>query len=270
MTDNSTPKERLDGKVALITGAGSGIGAGIATALAEAGAHVMINDIREEAAHETADLLRRGGLQAGTAVGDITDDDAVVGLIDVCEDVGGIDILVNNAGITGRPTLDEITREVWDSVLAVNLTAPFLLARAAAPRMRAKGTGRIINVASIAGIRISVLGGAAYTASKSGLIGLTRHLASELAVDGITVNTVLPGVTLTPLVAAATDEVTRTKISASVPAGRMGTPADIGSLVVHLAGDAASYLSGADIPVDGGLTVLPGDYTEYRAQRVSA
>ncbi len=268
-TDSPT-RGSLAGKVALVTGAGSGIGAGIAASLAESGAHVLINDIRADAAQRSADELRGRGLLADTAVGDLTDPAAVGTLIEACRPHGGIDILVNNAGITGRPTLGEITREVWDAVLAVNLTAPFLLAKAAAPEMAVKGSGRIINIASIAGIRVSVLGGAAYTASKSGLIGLTRHLAGELAPSGVTVNAVLPGVTLTPLVVAATAEETRARISASVPAGRMGTPKDIGSLVVFLAGEDASYLSGVAIQVDGGLTVLPGDYTEYREHRGDA
>jgi 3-oxoacyl-[acyl-carrier protein] reductase len=133
--------------------------------------------------------------------------------------------------------------------------------------MKQKGQGRIINIASIAGIRVSVLGGAAYTASKAGVLGLTRHLASELAPDNITVNAILPGVTLTPLVEKATDEAGRAKVAASVPLGRMGTPGDIGRLAVYLAGESSSFITGVSIPIDGGMTVLPGDYTEYRSTR---
>lgn len=260
----------LTGRVALVTGSGSGIGAGVATELAMAGAHVVVNDYSMSAAESTVTNLTDHGLTATAVGGDITDPSTVASLIADCEKLGGLDILVNNAGITGKQHLEDLDLDTWNRVLAVNLTAPFALASAAVPVMRKKGRGRIINIASIAGIRVSVLGGVAYTASKSGVLGLTRHLASELAPDAITVNAIMPGVTLTPLVEQATDEQARAKVAASVPLGRMASPRDIGRLAAYFAGDAAEFVTGTAVPVDGAMTVLPGDYTEYRATRGEA
>ncbi|UKA49729.1 SDR family oxidoreductase [Arthrobacter sp. FW305-123] len=258
----------ITGRTVLVTGAGSGIGAGIAVEMAKAGATVIVNDYDELAAKEVADNITADGYVAHAVAGDITDDGTVQNLVDACQRLGdGIDVLVNNAGITGKQHFEDIDAATWNRVLSVNLTAPFALSAAVIPGMKARGHGRIINIASIAGIRVSVLGGAAYTASKAGVLGLTRHLASELAPNNITVNAILPGVTLTPLVEQATDEASRTRVSASVPLGRMGTPTDIGRLAVFLAGESSSYITGVSIPVDGGMTVLPGDYTEYRSTR---
>ena len=262
------PDNTLTGQTVLVTGAGSGIGAGIAAEMAKAGATVIVNDYDERSAKEIAESLTADGYSAHAITGDITDEATVQKLIDECQQIGGgIDVLVNNAGITGKQHFEDIDNATWNRVLSVNLTAPFALSAAVIPGMKAKGRGRIINIASIAGIRVSVLGGAAYTASKAGVLGLTRHLASELAPSNITVNAILPGVTLTPLVEQATDEASRTRVAASVPLGRMGTPRDIGRLAVYLAGESSSYITGVSIPVDGGMTVLPGDYTEYRSTR---
>lgn len=272
-TSQHVTTQTLTDRTALVTGAGSGIGAGVAIELAAVGAHVVVNDYSESAAQATVDDLTSRGYTATAAVGDITDPDSVARIIAGCEALsasGGLDILVNNAGITGKQHVDDLDLATWNRVLAVNLTAPFALALAALPGMRAQGRGRIINIASIAGIRVSVLGGVAYTASKSGVLGLTRHLASELAADGITANAILPGVTLTPLVEQATDAATRAKVAASVPVGRMATPADIGRLAAWLAADAADNITGTAVPLDGGMTVLPGDYTEYRTTRGEA
>lgn len=269
-TSQHVTTQTLTGRTALVTGSGSGIGAGVATEFAAAGARVVVNDYSENAAQATVDDLTSRGYTATAAAGDITDPDTVARIIASCEALsasGGLDILVNNAGITGKQHVDDLDLATWNRVLAVNLTAPFALTLAALPGMRGQGRGRIINIASIAGIRVSVLGGAAYTASKSGVLGLTRHLASELATDGITANAILPGVTLTPMVEQATDAATRAKVAASVPVGRMATPADIGRLAAWFAADTADNITGTAVPVDGGMTVLPGDYTEYRATR---
>lgn len=265
---DTTPATALGGLTVLVTGGGSGIGAGIAAEMAKAGATVVVNDYDERAAKEVSEDLVAQGYLAYAVAGDITDDATIRALIEECQRIGGgVDVLVNNAGITGKQHFEDIDPATWNRVLSVNLTAPFALSAAVIPGMKQKGQGRIINIASIAGIRVSVLGGAAYTASKAGVLGLTRHLASELAPDNITVNAILPGVTLTPLVEKATDEAGRTAIAASVPLGRMGTPQDIGRLAVYLAGGDSSYITGVSIPIDGGITVLPGDYTEYRWTR---
>lgn len=261
----------LTGRTALVTGAGSGIGAGIAIAMAEAGAMVIVNDYDSRSANGISDELRSVGLLAHPVVGDITREETIRALASECEQIGdGLDILVNNAGITGKQHLEDLDTATWNKVLAVNLTAPFALSAALIPAIKRRGGGRIINIASIAAIRVSVLGGAAYTASKAGVLGLTRHLASELAPDNITVNAILPGVTLTPLVEQATDQAARARVADSVPVGRMGRPADVGRLAVYLASADASFITGTAIPVDGGMTVLPGDYTEYRATRGEA
>lgn len=262
-----TVNDVLTGQVALVTGAGKGIGAGVAEQLARAGAMVIINDLDLAAAKHVATELTDAGLQATVLGGDITRQETIEAVVELGASLGGIDILINNAGITGEKDLNELDLETWNRVLDVNLTTPFRLATAVLPEMRRKGRGRIINIASIAGIRISVLGGAAYTASKSGVLGLTRHLSTELAEDGITANAILPGVTLTPLVEEATDAVKRERVAASVPLGRMGIPEDIGRLAVYLASEAAGFVTGVSIPIDGGMTVLPGDYTEYRTTR---
>jgi 3-oxoacyl-[acyl-carrier protein] reductase len=265
---DTTATNALGGLTVLVTGGGSGIGAGIAAEMAKAGATVVVNDYDERAAKEVSEDLVAQGYLAHAVAGDITDDATIRALIEECQQIGGgVDVLVNNAGITGKQHYEDIDPATWNRVLSVNLTAPFALSAAVIPGMKQKGQGRIINIASIAGIRVSVLGGAAYTASKAGVLGLTRHLASELAPDNITVNAILPGVTLTPLVEKATDAAGRTAIAASVPLGRMGTPNDIGRLAVYLAGEDSSYITGVSIPIDGGITVLPGDYTEYRQTR---
>ncbi|WP_157983880.1 SDR family NAD(P)-dependent oxidoreductase [Nesterenkonia muleiensis] len=262
-----TVDDVLKDRVALVTGAGKGIGAGVAEQLARAGATVIVNDSDLVAAEYLTAELTGAGLRATSLSGDITRQDTLDEVVEFGTGLGGIDVLVNNAGITGKKHLSDLDVETWNRVLDVNLTAPFRLAAAVLPQMRRKGHGRIINIASIAGIRVSVLGGAAYTASKSGVLGLTRHLSSELAVDGITANAILPGVTLTPLVEQVTDEDERVRMAASVPLGRMGRPADVGRLAVYLASEAAGFITGVSIPIDGGMTVLPGDYTEYRTTR---
>lgn len=258
----------LRGRTVLITGAGGGIGAGIATEMARQGATVVVNDYVAASAETMAAALASQGFSAFAIAGDVTDASGVSAMMAAIESRGlGVDVLVNNAGITGEKHVEDIDTATWNRVMEVNLTAPFQLSLAVLPGMRRRGFGRIINIASIAGIRISVLGGAAYTASKSGLIGLTRHLASELAPHGITVNAILPGVTVTPLVKLHTDAEQLARIEAQVPVGRAGTPTDVGHLATHLASDGASYITGAAIPVDGALTVLPGDYSQYRATR---
>ncbi len=258
----------LTGRRILITGAGGGIGYGISTVLASLGASVAINDISDEAAERAvADIVALGGA-AVSVPGDVTDGPSAARIVETAAvALGGLDGLVNNAGIPGTRDFEDITRESWDRVISLNLSAPFHLSVLAAPYLRSSGSGRIVNIASIAATRVSVLGGASYTASKSGLVGLTRHLSLELARDGITVNAVLPGVTVTPLVRTHTTPEKLTEIEAGVPVGRAGTPEDPGWLTAFLLSEQSGYISGSAIEVDGALTALPGNYQSYLSAR---
>lgn len=259
---------QLAGRRVLITGAGGGIGEGIAKTAAGLGAAVAINDISSDAAERvTSEIVKVGG-DAIAISGDLTDEvQAATVVSQAAVALGGLDGLVNNAGITGKREFEQIDRDDWDRVMALNLSAPFRLSVLAAPYLRESAAGRIVNIASIAGIRISVLGGAAYTASKAGLIGLTRHLAMELASDGVTVNAVLPGITVTPLVRAQLAPLKLAEIEQTVPLGRAAVPEDIGWLVSFLLSQQSGYMSGTATEVDGALAVLPGDFTSYRSSR---
>ncbi|PBC51511.1 SDR family NAD(P)-dependent oxidoreductase [Rhodococcus sp. ACPA1] len=266
----ASPDAPLSGRIALVTGAGGGeaggIGAGIARCLGAQGATVCVNDIDATSAQRTVDELNTAGVKAFPVVGSVGDSESADAMIRTVEDtIGPLDILVNNAGIVGRSSVANTSDDEWKRVLGVNLDGPFYMSRAALTAMRPRGYGRIVNIASIAGIRISYLGGIAYTASKSGLLGLTRHMAAEVAQHGITVNAVLPGVTITPLVESATTEESRAAIAESVPAQRAGRPEDVGWTVCYLASDHAAYISGTSVPVDGAMTVLPGDFSGYRS-----
>jgi 3-oxoacyl-[acyl-carrier protein] reductase len=253
----------LEGMVAVVTGAGGGIGAACAHALARRGAAVVVNDVRADAAEATVWQLRELGATAHPHPCDVADPAAAAELIEkTARAQGRVDVLVNNAGILGRSAVADMPDEEWHRVLAVNLDACFSTSRAAVAVMRRAAFGRIVNIASIAGIRISYAGSAAYTASKAGLIGLTRHLAVEVAPHGITVNAVLPGVTATALL----EEESLDALASSIPLGRAASPEDHAAVVAFLAGRDAGYVTGAAIPVDGGLSLLPGDFASYVAK----
>lgn len=262
----------LEGMIALVTGAGGGerggIGAGIARCLAREGARVAVNDLAGESAAATVAQLQALGAEAWPVLGNVADSAQAASLVArTVEHFGHLDILVNNAGIGGGPAaVERMTDEDWHQVINVNLHGPFYTSRAAVQMMRPRGFGRIINIASVAAIRISYLGGAAYTASKAGLLGLTRHLAAEVAQHGITVNAVLPGATLTPLFQSRASEELVAKIGEGIPAQRLASPEEMGWIVAFLASREAGYLTGAAIPVDGAATVLPGDFTAYRSK----
>jgi NAD(P)-dependent dehydrogenase (short-subunit alcohol dehydrogenase family) len=189
----------LTGRVAIVTGAGAGIGAGIAAMLAEAGAAVAVADIDGESAASTAKVIENRGGRAITVNADVSDARDIDAMVrQTVTDLGGVDILVNNAGIATTELVEDLDEEKWRGVLDVNLTGPFLCCKAVLPHMRRKRWGRIVNVASVAAKRISFTGAASYTASKAGLLGFTRHLAYEVAPDGINVNAICPGPTMTP------------------------------------------------------------------------
>jgi NAD(P)-dependent dehydrogenase (short-subunit alcohol dehydrogenase family) len=243
----------LDGRIALITGASRGLGRAIAVALGDAGAKLALVGRDKDKLSQTAQQAAQSGAEAVVFVADVTGEAQVQRLEqDVIARFGRIDILVNNAGVVGRKPLIECTLEEWRNVLDTNLTAAFLICRAFVPHMRGRGYGRIINIASIMA-HVSIPGRTAYSASKAGLLGMTRALAQELAEDSITVVAISPGPFATEMTVPLMNnpEVSR-QIMSYVPLGRWGQPEDIGKLALFLCSDAAGYITGTDIVVDGG------------------
>ncbi len=242
----------LDGKVALVTGANTGLGQAMAVALAGAGASVAL--IGRSAPDETESLIRDAGGKTAVVMADLSSSDVASEVVRQSEkSLGPVDILVNNAGIIRREEALEFSEADWDDVLATNLKVPFFLAQAAAKSMvRRKSRGKIINVASL----LSLQGGirvASYTASKSGLAGLTRLLANEWAAKGINVNAIVPGYfATTNTIALREDEERNRQILERIPAGRWGDPSDLGGAAVFLASAASDYVHGTLLPVDGG------------------
>jgi len=256
--------EDFAGKVAVVTGGGNGIGAATCRAFAAQGARVAVLDRDASAAESVAGgIADRGGNATAHAV-DVADRAAFhVAATKIAEAAGGIDILINGAGTTVRQLIRDMRPEDWDRVIAVNLTGAFNGIQAVLPHMRRRG-GAIINVASIAGQRISFGGTANYSASKAGLLGLTRHAAYELAPDGIRVNAVCPGPTATAFGGAIPSEETKAVRAQKIPLGRMCEPEDIADPILFLAGPAARMITGVALTVDGGVLVKNDTpYEEY-------
>jgi 2-deoxy-D-gluconate 3-dehydrogenase len=243
---------KLDGKVALVTGAGRGLGQGMALGLAEAGADIAglyLSNYQETQAQVEA--LDRRFMPVRCDLGEATVAD-LNGIVDsIVQEMGRLDILVNNAGIIRRTPAAEYSEQDWDDVIQVNLKAAFFLSQASARVMLKQGSGKIIHIASM----LSYQGGIlvpAYTAAKSGLAGLTRAMANEWAAKGINVNAIAPGYMATDNTAALqADAVRSAAILARIPAGRWGKPEDLKGAVVWLASAASDYMHGAIVPVDG-------------------
>jgi 2-deoxy-D-gluconate 3-dehydrogenase len=242
----------LDGKVALVTGSGTGIGAAIAKALARAGADVACH-ARGDAAAETSAEIRAFGRRSVALSADLSDRASQDGLVAAAVDaLGRIDILVNNAGMIRRAPAVDATDEDWDSVLEVNLSAPFRLARRVGKLMLAAGGGRIVNIASLLSFQGGILV-PAYAASKGGVAQFTKALANEWASKGVNVNAIAPGYIATNNTAALRADPTRSRqILERIPAGRWGEPDDIAGAAVFLCSDAARYVTGHVLLVDGG------------------
>ena len=244
---------RLEGRVALVTGAGSGIGEATARRFAREGATVVVNDVDIEVARPVATELQRSGARALSVAADVTRRAEVEAMVNhVVAEFGRLDVLVNNAGINRDAMSHKMTEEQWDQVLAVNLKGTFLCAQAALTRMREHGWGRVINTSSIGSL--GNIGQANYAASKAGVIGLTRTLALEYAKFGITVNCVAPGPVMTRMLAGVPEAI-REKIVAKVPAGRIARPEEIAGIHAFLASEDAAFITGQVLFVDGGMSV---------------
>ncbi len=242
----------LKDRVAIVTGGGQGIGRAIALELAARGARIVVNDIREEGAAETAKQIANAGGHAAVILGDVSKADDVERIIkETVEKLGQLDILVNNAGITRDGLLMRMKEEDWDLVLNVNLKSAFLLSKAAVRPMMKNKWGRIINVSSIVGV-IGNPGQANYSASKAGLIGLTKTLAKEFASRNINVNAVAPGFIRTAMTDALAEE-QKKALSEQIPMGRLGESEDVARVIAFLASDDAAYVTGQVLHVTGGL-----------------
>lgn len=254
----------LSGKTAIVTGGAMGIGFGIATRLAEAGANVMIADLREEDAKKAVSELTAKGWKASFVKTDVSQEDQVVAMVDATVAMyGGVDILVNNAGIFPSVLMMKMSLEDFSKVIRVNLNGVFLCTQKVSAKMIEQGRGgRIVNVTSIDAVHPSTVGLSHYDASKHGAWGFTKNTALELAPHKIWVNAVAPGGIATPGVAAMSggtqpstvdmDQVMKSFL-AKIPMGRMGDPDDIAKAVLFLASDMASYMTGEQVVVDGGV-----------------
>ena len=241
-------------RVALITGAAKGIGAAIADLLAQNGAHVLIGDIDEKEARAKAETLTGAGMTASALRIDVGDPASIAAAFDVIDrQCGRCDIVVNNAGIAKTFPFVEFPLESWRAHLAINLTGVLLCAQHGARRMIRQRWGRIINIASVAGMRAVGVGRTGYGTSKAAVIGLTRQMAVELAEHGVTANAVAPGPVDTPMTRVLHSPEFRQSYTDAIPMNRYGAPEEIAAAVGYLASDAAAYVTGIVLPVDGGF-----------------
>jgi 3-oxoacyl-[acyl-carrier protein] reductase len=248
----------LAGRVALVTGASRGIGRAIAVDLARNGAAVAVCSRNVDLLAETASLIVSAGGDARAFKVDVRSPEEIEGLVrSVVERFAGLDILVNNAGIARTAGGTSETLEGWSDVLDTNLTAPFLLTRCAADRLGAGGHGAIVNIGSVMGL-VAMRELAAYCAAKAGLHHLTRQFALDLAPLGIRVNCVVPGFIRTELFESSHDEERKARIARLHALGRVGRPEEVADAVTYLVSDRASFVTGACLVVDGGLTTQVG------------
>jgi NAD(P)-dependent dehydrogenase (short-subunit alcohol dehydrogenase family) len=243
--------QQFAGRVAIVTGAARGLGRAIAARLHELGAAVAVH-VRDldRAAAVAAEL---GGERTLAVAGDLADEGTPMAIVRrTVERFGRVDVLVNNAALPLTTRFADITGDEWRRALEVNLTAPFLLIQAVLPFMKDQGYGRIVNVSSTAGRMVSTLGGAHYTASKTGLLGLTRAAAKELGRHGITVNAVCPGMIDTELTRESASPARLEQLAQGFPVPRLGTALEVADLVCFAASEAAGYITGASLDINGG------------------
>jgi 3-oxoacyl-[acyl-carrier protein] reductase len=255
-----TSYPELHGKTAVVTGSSTGIGEAIALALAREGVNVVVNGrSNREAALRVAGEVQELGARSIAVIADVSRPDEVARLQAEAESAfGGVDVLVNNAGgFPARRRLTEIPEDEWDQIVDVNLTSAFLCSRAALPGMLSRGWGRIVNISSTMGRTVIGLSAAHYAASKHGMLGFTRHLAREVAAQGVTVNATCPGTTVSDRILSLYDTPERQQRAISItPIGRLAEPDEQAGVVVFLCSNAASYITGATIDVSGGRVTL--------------
>lgn len=243
----------LDGQTALVTGAAQGLGLAIARALLDAGAKVMLTDVSEEIVSVAAELDAGRGRAIGH-IFDVRDEPGWEAALDRLEaDFGGpIDILVNNAAKTVASSIWEMDLAEWDEVLAINLKGMFIGSRAAGRRMRDRKSGRIINLSSLAGQRGGLVGGAHYSASKGGILALTKCFALELAAHGVSVNAIAPAAIEGPMSRSLPQDKVQA-LASGIPVKRLGNDAEVGAAAVYLASPASAFVTGATLDINGGL-----------------
>ena len=241
-------------RVVLITGAARGLGRTTAGRFIERGAQVAVN-VRTPERAET--LARELGGDSWPAPGDIRSSQTVRALVaGIVERFGRLDVLVNNAAIASPTRIEQLTEDEWRATIDTNLTAAFFCTQAVIPAMKKQKYGRIINVSSLAGRSVSTLGGAHYTASKAGMLGLTRAAAKELGAHGITVNAVCPGLFDTELTQANATPERLDAVSQNFPVARLGKPEEVADLICFLAGESAGYITGASLDINGGSLMI--------------
>jgi 3-hydroxybutyrate dehydrogenase len=262
-----SPARRLSGKSAIVTGSTSGIGLGIATSLAAEGCNLMLNGFGDRAEIERirGDLTRQHCMETAYSPADMARPGDIRQMVaDAASAFGGVDILVNNAGIQFVAPVDGFPDERWDAIIAINLSAAFHAIKAAAPGMKARGYGRIVNIASAHGL-VGSAGKAAYVAAKHGIVGLTKVVALDLADHGVTCNAICPGWVLTPLVEKQIADIARRDgiavekarddlLKEKQPMRQFSTPEQLGALTVFLCSEAGATMTGTALPMDGGWT----------------
>ena len=250
---------QLNQRVALVTGAGEGIGRGCALALAEAGADVVVNDVNPVTGQATAAEIQKMGRRSLFAQADVSDARAVQAMVEAVQrEFGVLHVLLNNAGFNLFKNLEQTSLEEWDRIMSVDLRGIYLVTRGMLPLLKIARGASVVNIASVHA-QATIADITAYAAAKGGVVSMGRSLAQELGKQGIRVNTISPGFVRTPLLdrwlnSEPDPQASLARVNGFHPLGRIGTPQDIGNLVVFLASDYSSFISGANITIDGGLT----------------